>query len=67
MSAIQREKAGVPQIDVTFALDSNGILNISARDQITGSEANAIIKAEKGQLTPEDIERMIANAEQYQS
>lgn len=67
ISGIQREKAGVPQIDVTFALDSNGILNVSARDQITRAEANAIIKAEKGRLTPEDIERMIADAEYYRA
>ena len=67
ISGIQREKAGVPQIDVTFALDSNGILNVSARDQITRADANAIKKAEKGRLTPEDIERMIADAEYYRA
>ena len=67
ISGIQRGKAGEPQVDVTFALDSNGILNVSAKDQITGAEANAVIKAEKGRLTPEDIERMIEDAEKYRA
>jgi len=52
---------------VTFALDANGILNVEARDQITNAEARAEIKAEKGRLTSEDIEKMIADAEQYRS
>lgn len=52
---------------MTFALDANGILNVEARDQITNAEARAEIKAEKGRLTSEDIEKMIADAEQYRS
>mmetsp|Transcript_17962 Transcript_17962/g.26037 ORF Transcript_17962/g.26037 Transcript_17962/m.26037 type:complete len:633 (+) Transcript_17962:84-1982(+) len=65
ISGVERARAGEPKVDVTFALDANGILNVSAKDQVTGSSANATIKAEKGRLTPEDIDRMIADAEKY--
>jgi len=67
ISGIQRARAGEPQVDVTFALDANGILNVSARDQVTGAEARSQIKAEKGRLTQEDIDRMIADAERYRA
>lgn len=67
ISGVQRARAGEPKVDVTFALDANGILNVEARDQITNAEARAEIKAEKGRLTSEDIEKMIADAEQYRS
>ena len=52
---------------MTFALDANGILQVSARDQVTGAEARAEIKAEKGRLTSDDIDKMIADAEQYRA
>jgi L1 cell adhesion molecule like protein len=52
---------------VTFGLDANGILNVSARDQVTGAEAKATIKAEKGRLTADDIEKMITDAERYRA
>jgi len=67
ITGVQRARAGEPKVDVTFALDANGILNVEARDQITNAEARAEIKAEKGRLTSEDIEKMIADAEQYRS
>lgn len=67
ISGVQRARAGEPKVDVTFALDANGILNVSAKDQVTNAEAKATIKAEKGRLTPEDIERMVADAERYRS
>ncbi len=67
ISGVQRARAGEPKVDVTFALDANGILNVSARDQVTNAEARAQIKAEKGRLTAEDIDKMIADAEQYRA
>ncbi len=67
ISGVQRARAGEPKVDVTFALDANGILNVSARDQVTNAEARAQIKAEKGRLTSEDIDKMIADAEQYRA
>ena len=67
ISGVQRARAGEPKVDVTFALDANGILNVSAKDQVTNAEAKATIKAEKGRLTPEDIERMIEDAEKYRA
>ena len=67
ISGIERARAGEPKVDVTFALDANGILNVSARDQVTGAEANATIKAEKGRLSQDDIDRMVADAEKYRA
>lgn len=67
ISGVQRARAGEPKVDVTFALDANGILNVTARDQVTGAEARAEIKAEKGRLTSEDIDKMIADAEKYRA
>jgi len=65
ISGVQRARAGEPKVDVSFSLDANGILNVSARDQVTNAEARAEIKAEKGRLTSDDIDKMIADAEQY--
>jgi L1 cell adhesion molecule like protein len=65
INGIQRARAGEPKVDVSFALDANGILHVSARDQVTGAEANATIKAEKGRLTDEEIDRMVQDAEKY--
>lgn len=65
ISGVQRARAGEPKVDVTFSLDANGILNVTAQDQITNAVAKAEIKAEKGRLTTDDIDKMIADAEQY--
>ncbi|KAK1748601.1 heat shock protein 70 family protein [Skeletonema marinoi] len=65
ISGVQRARAGEPKVDVTFALDANGILNVSARDQVTEAEAKAEIKAEKGRLSSDDIDKMISDAEKY--
>jgi heat shock protein 1/8 len=67
ISGVQRARAGEPQVDVTFALDANGILHVTARDQVTQVVAQSKIKAEKGRLTQDDIDRMIADAEQYRA
>ena len=65
ISGVERARAGEPKVDVTFALDANGILNVSARDQVTDAVATATIKAEKGRLTEDEIDRMVADAEKY--
>jgi len=67
ISGVERARQGEPKVDVTFALDANGILNVSARDQVTNAVATATIKAEKGRLSPEDIDRMIEDAEKYRA
>ncbi|GIH02841.1 chaperone protein DnaK [Rhizocola hellebori] len=57
---------GVPQIDVTFDVDANGILNVSAKDKDTGTEQKISI-TESGNLDRSDVERMVAEAEQHRS
>ena len=56
---------GVPQIEVTFNIDSCGILNVSARDKGTGKENKIEITNDKGCLSKEDIDRMVSEAEKY--
>lgn len=58
---------GVPQIEVTFDIDANGILNVSAQDKSTGKKNSITIKNDKGRLSAEDIERMVRDAEKYKS
>ena len=65
ISGVKKARAGEPQVDVTFSLDANGILFVTAEDQDTGAKANAEIKAESGRLTAEEVESMIADAEKY--
>ena len=55
---------GVPQIDVTFDIDANGILNVSAKDKATGKEQSIIIKASSG-LSDEEVDRMVKDAEAH--
>ena len=55
---------GMPQIEVAFDLDSNGILNVSAKDKATGKEQSIIIKASSG-LSDEEIEKMVKDAEAH--
>jgi len=56
---------GVPQIEVSFDLDSNGILNVSASDKTTGKSNKITITNEKGRLSKDDIEKMVKEAEQF--
>merc|ERR1719198_863620 len=56
---------GQPQIEVTFNVDANGILEVSAAEKSTGKTQTITIKAEKGRLSDEDIEKMVKEAEQY--
>jgi L1 cell adhesion molecule like protein len=58
---------GVPQIDVTFDIDANGILNVSAVEKSTGREQKITITNEKGRLTEDEIERLVQEAERYKS
>ncbi|MBM96209.1 MAG: molecular chaperone DnaK [Oceanospirillaceae bacterium] len=53
---------GMPQIEVTFDIDANGILNVSAKDKATGKEQSIVIKASSG-LSDDEIEQMVADAE----
>ncbi|WP_018142030.1 molecular chaperone DnaK [Thioalkalivibrio sp. ALJ7] len=55
---------GVPQIEVTFDIDSNGILNVSAKDKATGKENKIVIKASSG-LSDEEVEQMVKDAEAH--
>jgi len=56
---------GVPQIEVTFDIDANGILNVSACDKSTGKQNKITITNDKGRLSKEDIERMVNEAEKF--
>merc|ERR1711997_93625 len=56
---------GVPQIEVTFEIDANGILQVSAEDKGTGNKEKITITNDQNRLTPEDIEQMINDAERF--
>jgi len=56
---------GVPQIEVTFDIDANGILNVSAVDKGTGKQNKITITNDKGRLSKEEIEKMVSEAEKY--
>jgi len=65
LSGIPPAPRGVPQIDVTFDIDANGILNVNAKDKSTGKDEKITIKNDKGRLSQEEVERMVAEAEKY--
>merc|ERR1712017_29622 len=58
---------GVPQIEVTFDIDANGILNVSAQDKSTGKSNQITITNEKGRLSQSEIDRMVNEAEKYKA
>jgi len=58
---------GVPQIDVTFDIDANGILNVSAVEKSTGKEQKITITNDKGRMSAEEIERLVQEAERYKA
>ena len=64
LSDIPPAQRGVPQIEVTFDIDANGILNVSAKDKATGKEQKIVIKASSG-LSDEEVEKMIKDAEAH--
>ena len=65
LTGIPPAPRGVPQIEVTFALDANGILTVTAGDKGTGKSESITITNDKGRLSQEEIERMVAEAEQF--
>jgi len=65
LTGIPPAPRGVPQIEVTFEIDVNGILRVSAEDKGTGNKNNIVIQNDNNRLSPEDIERMINDAEKY--
>ena len=67
LTGIPPAPRGVPQIEVTFDVDANGIMNVSAVDKSTGKENKIVITNDKGRLSKEDIERMVKEAEKYKA
>jgi heat shock protein 5 len=65
LSGIPPAPRGVPQVEVTFEIDANGILQVNAEDKGTGKSEKITITAEKGRLSEEDIERMVKEAEEF--
>ncbi|MBD3178500.1 MAG: Hsp70 family protein, partial [Candidatus Latescibacteria bacterium] len=64
LAGIPPAPRGVPQIEVTFDIDANGILNVSAKDKATGKEQKIIIQASSG-LSEDDIDRMVKEAKEH--
>jgi len=65
LTGIPPAPRGVPQIEVTFDIDANGILNVSAADKSTGKENKITITNDKGRLSKEEIEKMVNDAEKF--
>jgi heat shock 70kDa protein 1/2/6/8 len=65
LEGIPPARRGIPQIEVSFDIDANGIMNIEALDKGSGKIQNITIKNDKGRLTQEDIERMVNEGEKY--
>ena len=65
LTGIPPAPRGVPQIEVTFDIDANGILNVSALEKGTGKTQKITITNDKGRLSQEDIERMVSEAEKF--
>merc|ERR1719259_138606 len=67
LTGIPPAPRGVPQIEVTFDIDANGILNVSACDKSTGKQNKITITNDKGRLSKEEIEKMVNDAEKYKA
>merc|ERR1711879_37091 len=67
LTGIPPAPRGVPQIEVTFDIDANGILNVSAADKSTGKQNKITITNDKGRLSKEEIERMVNDAENFKA
>jgi len=65
LTGIPPAPRGVPQIEVSFEIDVNGILRVSAEDKGTGNKNNIVINNDQNRLSPEDIDRMINDAEKF--
>merc|ERR1719494_635290 len=67
LNGIPPAPRGVPQIEVTFDIDANGNLNVSAADKSTGKQNKITITNDKGRLSKEDIEQMVNDAEKFKA
>merc|ERR1712070_1197779 len=67
LDGIPPAKRGTPQIEVTFDIDANGILNVSAADKATGKTSKITITNDKSRLTKEEIEKMVQDAEKFRA
>merc|ERR1712170_229947 len=67
LTGIPPAPRGVPQVEVTFDIDANGILNVSAQDKSTGKSNQITITNEKGRLSQSEIDRMVQEAEKYRA
>jgi L1 cell adhesion molecule like protein len=67
LTGIPPAPRGVPQIEVTFDMNADGIMNVSAQDKSTGNVKKITIKNEKGRLSQADIDRMVADAERFRT
>ncbi|KAL1971695.1 hypothetical protein VTN31DRAFT_2316 [Thermomyces dupontii] len=67
LTGIPPAPRGVPQIEVTFDMDANGIMNVSAVEKGTGKSNKIVITNDKGRLSKEEIERMVAEAEKFRA
>ena len=67
LTGIPPAPRGVPQIEVVFDMDANGILNVTATDKGGGKTNKITITNDKGRLSKEDIERMVQEAEKYKA
>merc|ERR1712045_972566 len=67
LTGIPPAPRGVPQIEVTFEIDANGILNVSACDKSTGKQNKITITNDKGRLSKEEVERMVNDAEKFKA
>ena len=65
LEGIPPARRGIPQIEVSFDVDANGIMNIEAKDKGSGNVQNITIKNDKGRLSQEDIERMVQEGEKF--
>jgi len=65
LTGIPPAPRGVPQIEVSFDIDANGILNVSAADKSTGRENKITITNDKGRLSKEEIDKMVAEAQKH--
>merc|ERR1712203_13682 len=65
LTGIPPAPRGQPQIEVTFEIDVNGILRVSAEDKASNSKESITIKNDNNRLSPDDIERMVADAEKF--
>lgn len=67
LTGIPPASRGVPQINVIFDIDANGILNVSAEDKTTGNKNKITITNDKGRLSPEEIEKMVEEGKKFKA